>query len=79
MIVYIYIGLAHFFGFKILNFKILWGFHKNEYFGGGGMKISCTFLGGHHKAGLVLGSFICIVWYFLKVKVQSCNSCWGLQ
>ena len=34
MIVYINMGLAYFFGFKILNFKILWGFHKNEYFGG---------------------------------------------
>ena len=34
MIVCIYIGLAHFFGFKLLNFKILWDFHKSEYFGG---------------------------------------------
>ena len=29
-----YIGSAHFFGFKIMNFNIFWGFQKNEYFFG---------------------------------------------
>ena len=29
-----YVGSAHFFGFKILNFDIFWGFQKNEFFGG---------------------------------------------
>ena len=33
----IYIGLADLFGFKNLNFDILWGSKKNEYFWG--MKI----------------------------------------
>ena len=27
--------------------------------------------GGHHKTGLVLGSFICILGSFLQVKVQN--------
>ena len=44
--------LGPFFGFKILNFNIFWGFEKNEYFFGG-MKILWIFFGGHHKIGLV--------------------------
>ena len=27
-----YVGSVHFFGFKILNFDIFWGFQKNKYF-----------------------------------------------
>ena len=45
--------LGLFFRFKILNFNIFWGFEKNEYLGGGGMKILWKFFGGHHKIGLV--------------------------
>ena len=29
-----YVGSGYFFGFKILNFNIFWGFQKNEYFWG---------------------------------------------
>ena len=32
---YIYVGLDHFWGFKILNFNIFWGFQKYHYFCGG--------------------------------------------
>ena len=32
LIVHIYIGLADFFGVKILKFSIFWGFQKNHYF-----------------------------------------------
>ena len=27
--------------------------------------------GGHHKIGLYLGSFLCILWSFISVKVQN--------
>ena len=47
-----YVGSAHFFGFKILNFNIFWGFSKKLIFFGG-MKILWIFFGGHHKIGLV--------------------------
>ena len=52
-IFHIYVGSGHFWGVKILNFTIFWGFQKNKYFWG--MKILCIFLGGHHKIGLYLG------------------------
>ena len=44
----------------------LWGggVGKNNIFGG--MKLCVYFWGGHHTIGLVLGSFLCILWYFLK-------------
>ena len=29
-----YVGSGHFLGFKIFNFNIFGGFHRNEYFGG---------------------------------------------
>ena len=41
-----------FFGFKILNFNIFWGFEKNEHFLGG-IKILWIYFWGHHKIGLV--------------------------
>ena len=46
--------LGLFFGFKILNFNIFWGFIKNKYFWGyeGFVDI---FLECHHKIGLYLG------------------------
>ena len=34
LIFHSYVGSAHFFGFKILNFNIFGGFEKNEYFFG---------------------------------------------
>ena len=33
--------------------------------------------GGHHKIGLVLGSFLCILGTFFKVKVQNWDIFWG--
>ena len=51
--IHVYVGSGHFFGFKILNFNIFWGFQENEYFWG--TKILWIFLGGHHKIGLYLG------------------------
>ena len=40
-----YVGSGYFFGFKILNFNIFWGFQKNDFFffGGGGNKILWIF------------------------------------
>ena len=35
------------------------------------MKILLIFLGGHHKTGLALGSFLCVLWSFLWVNVQN--------
>ena len=36
-----------------------------------GMKILWIFLGGIRKMDYTLGSFLCILWSFLKVKVQN--------
>ena len=49
-----YVGLDHFFGFKILNFNIFWGFQKKKKFLGGYEDFVDIF-GGHHKIGLYLG------------------------
>ena len=46
--------LGLFFGFKILNFNIFWGFQKNRYFWGYEDFVD-IFLGCHHKIGLYLG------------------------
>ena len=59
--------LSPLFWFKILNFNIFGGFQKNEYF------LGCEdfvdiFFGGHHKIGLVWGSFLCNLGSFFKVK-----------
>ena len=70
-----YIGSAHFFGFKILNFNIFWGFQKNEYFLGV-WRFCRYFFGGHHKNGLVWGSFLCNLGSFFKVKVQNWDIFW---
>ena len=35
------------------------------------MKILWIFFGGHHKIGLVGGSFLCNLGSFFKVKVQN--------
>ena len=49
-----YVGSGYFFGFKILNFNIFWGFQKNKYFLGYEDFVD-IFLGYHHKIGLYLG------------------------
>ena len=56
--IFIYVGLVHFLGFKILNFNIFGGFQKNEYFGGyedfvcifGGSSQTWTSFRGHFYA-----------------------------
>ena len=30
-LIFSYVGSGHFFGFKIMNFNIFWGFQKNKY------------------------------------------------
>ena len=57
--------------FKILNFNILgWGgVQKNE--NSFGYEDFVDIFWGHHKIGLYLGSFICILGSFLKVKEQN--------
>ena len=45
--------LGPFFGLKILNFNIFWGFQKNEYFWGYDDFVDILGGGGHHKIGLV--------------------------
>ena len=42
------------------------------------MKILWIFSGGHHKIGLVLGSFLCILESFLRSKVQNWDFFGGL-
>ena len=63
-----YVGSGHFFGFKILNFNILGGFQKNEYFWS--MKILYIFW-GHHKIGLYLGVIS------MHFRVQNGGIFWG--
>ena len=46
----------------ILHFNIFWVFQKNEYFLGYEDFVDILgWGGGHHKIGLVLGSFLCIL------------------
>ena len=58
-----------FLGFKNLNFNIFGGFQKNKYFFG--MKILWIFFWGHHKIGLYLGLFLCILGSSFNVIVQN--------
>ena len=62
-----YVGSGHFLGFKILNFIIILGFQKKWYFWG--YEDFVDIFWGHHKIDYIKGSFICILGYFLKVKV----------
>ena len=48
-----YVGASYFWGFKILNFDIFWGFQKNEY--AFGYEDFVDIFGGHQKIGLYLG------------------------
>ena len=54
IILYIRIGSGHF-----GDSSIRMGFQKNDFFLG--MNVLWIFFGGHHKIGLVLGSFLCIL------------------
>ena len=47
-----YVGSVHFFGLKILNFDILWGFLKYKYFFG--YENFVDIFWGLHKIGLYL-------------------------
>ena len=55
-------------GFKIMNFNIFWGYQKNNIFWG--YEDFVDFLWGHYKIELYLGSFLCILGSFLKVKLE---------
>ena len=68
--------LGPLFGFEILNFNTLGGFQKNEYFWG--MNKLWIFFGGHHETGLFWRSFLFILGFFLKVKVQNENTFLGV-
>ena len=70
-----YIGSDHFWGVRILN-SIFWGIFRNMNIFEG-MKILYIYIyffffffffggGGHHKIGLVLGAFLCILGSFLR-------------
>ena len=52
---------------------VLWYFHIFL----GGMKIFWIFFWGHHKIGLVWGSFLCNLGSFFKVRVQNWDTLWG--
>ena len=60
--------LGPFFGFKILNLNIFGGFHKMNILRG--MKILWIFFWGHHKIGLVGGSFLCNIGSFLRSRYR---------
>ena len=62
--------LGLFLGVKNSEFQYFLGFSEKLIFLGG-MKILWIFFGGHHKIGLVFGSFLCILGSFFKVKVQN--------
>ena len=64
-----HVGSGYFFRFKILNFNIFGVFRKMNIFWI--WRFCGYFLGGHHKIGLVLGYFLCIIGSFLKSKVQN--------
>ena len=65
------LGPGYFLGFKILNFNIFGGFwEKCIFWGGGGVEDFVDIFGGHHKIGLVWGSFLCISGYFLKSRYR---------
>ena len=62
------------FWLKILNFIILGGFQKTNYFWG--MKILWIFFGVITKLDYIYRSFLCILGSFLKAKVQN-GGYWG--
>ena len=56
------------FGFKIFVSIFLGVFRKWIFWG---YEDYVDIFGGHHRFGLYLGSFLCILGYFLKVKVKT--------
>ena len=57
-------------GGQNFGFQYIFGvFRKINIFWG--LMILWIFFGGHHKIGLYLGAFLCILGSFLKVKVQN--------
>ena len=62
--------LGPFFGVQNSEFQYFFWFSEKWIFFWG-MKILWIFFGGHHKIGLVWGSFLCILGSFLKVNVQN--------
>ena len=70
LIFHTYVGSGHFFGVKNFESQNFFGFsEKLIYFWG--MKILWIFFFGHLKLDYIEGSFLCILGYFLKVKVQN--------
>ena len=68
--------LGLFFWVQNSDFQYFFGFsEKRIYFGG--MMILWIFLGGHHKIGLVWGSFLCNLGSFFNVNVQNWDIFWG--
>ena len=67
--VYIYMGLVHFWRFKILNFNIFCGFQKNDH--SWGYEDFVNIFGSHHKTGAVLWVVSMHFRVFLKEKVQN--------
>ena len=61
--------LGLFLGVQNSEFQYFWGFSEKLIFLGG-MKILWIFLGGHHKIGLVWGSFLCILGSFLRSRYR---------
>ena len=61
-----YVGSGHFLGFQILNFNIILGFQKNEYFLGYEDFVD-IFWGSSQNWTIFRGHF----YLFLKVKVQN--------
>ena len=72
-----YVGSAHFWGVQNSEFQYFLGFLEKWIFLGG-MKILWIFFWGHHKIGLVWGSFLCNLGSFFKVKVENWNIFLGL-
>ena len=68
-----YVGSGHFLVFKIFNVNIYGGFQKNEYFWGVVYEDFVDIFRGHHKIGLYLVSFLCILGPFLQVN----GTVWG--
>ena len=61
--------LSPFFWVQNSEFQYFLGFSEKIIFLGG-IKILWIFFWGHHKIGLVLGSFLCNLGSFFKGKVQ---------
>ena len=54
--------------------NIFWGYVHTHYY----EDFVDIFWGGHHKIGIVRGSFLCNLGSLFKVKVQNWDIFWGL-